>query len=109
MKKQNVFYKLIVAPIVLAAFVAGLVPPASSFAVSTSVADQQNATVPCKDFNVASPKHTPEAFNQRPLAFEINGGQTDKQVQFFARGSSYDIFLLSSGLTLTVNRIENSE
>ena len=33
------------------------------------------------------------SYGQLPLSFEVNQGQTDSQVQFLARGSSYTLFL----------------
>ncbi len=34
-----------------------------------------------------------QAFGKLPLAFEANGGQTDQQVKFLARGNGYTLFL----------------
>ncbi len=39
----------------------------------------------------------------RPLAFELNQGQTDPQVRFLARGQGYRAFVTPTGLTLSVD------
>jgi DNA-binding beta-propeller fold protein YncE len=42
------------------------------------------------------------AFGRLPLNFEMNMGQTDRQVHFSARGRGYTLFLTSSGAVLSL-------
>ena len=37
------------------------------------------------------------AFSRLPMSFEPNGGQTDSQVNYLARGSGYALLLTPSG------------
>jgi Beta-propeller repeat len=48
----------------------------------------------------ASAIDVPAAVRNRPLAFEANGGQTDPQVRFLARGAAYTVFLTSTEAVL---------
>ena len=43
------------------------------------------------------------AVGQLPLTFEVNQGQTSSQVQFFARGSGYNLFLSSDAATFALS------
>lgn len=45
-----------------------------------------------------------KGYDQLPLRFEINQGQTDPRVQFISRGPGYSIFLTSSGVTLALDQ-----
>src|SRR5215470_16608640 len=45
-----------------------------------------------------------EAYGRLPLSFEINRGQTDPQVKFFARGRGYTLFLTSDEAVLTLKK-----
>ncbi|MGH9766058.1 MAG: SBBP repeat-containing protein [Blastocatellia bacterium] len=47
-----------------------------------------------------------EAFGKLPMRFELNQGQTDSQVKFFARGPGYGLFLTPNEATLRL-RIED--
>ena len=44
------------------------------------------------------------AFGNLPLSFEANEGQTDREVQFIARGSGYNLFLTSSEAVLALSQ-----
>jgi hypothetical protein len=43
-------------------------------------------------------------YNQTPLSFEANQGQTDHQVKFLARAPGYTLFLTSDGATLAFKK-----
>src|SRR5438309_1316446 len=43
---------------------------------------------------------------RQPLSFEINQGQTDKQVKFMARGSGYTFFLTGNEAVLSLNKFQ---
>jgi len=44
-----------------------------------------------------------ETYGNLPLSFEANQGQTDKEVQFLARGSGYTIFLTGNEAVLSLS------
>ena len=44
------------------------------------------------------------SFSQRLLSFEVNRGQSDPKVKFFARGSGYDLFLTPTAAVLILTR-----
>src|ERR1035437_7109061 len=41
-------------------------------------------------------------FGKRPMSFEENRGQADRQVQFLSQGQGYSMFLTSSGVVLSL-------
>jgi hypothetical protein len=43
-----------------------------------------------------------DAYNQRPLSFEPNEGQTDARVRFFSRGPGYNVFLTATDAVLSL-------
>src|SRR4051794_24083416 len=43
------------------------------------------------------------AYGKMPLAFEANGGRTDKRVDFIARGAGYSMFLTPRESVLTLS------
>jgi hypothetical protein len=43
-----------------------------------------------------------ERYGKLPLRFEVNQGQTDKQVKFVSRGAGFELFLTSNGATFGV-------
>ena len=45
-------------------------------------------------------------FNQTPLVFEENHGQTDPRVQFLSRGKGYTTFLTAGGVVLSLRPME---
>ncbi|MCU1265596.1 MAG: uncharacterized protein JWM21_1914 [Acidobacteria bacterium] len=45
-----------------------------------------------------------DAYGQLPLSFEINRGQTNKQVKFLSRGAGYNLFLTASEAVLSLER-----
>src|ERR1700753_1491786 len=45
-------------------------------------------------------------YGKTPMSFEQNQGQTDKSVQFFARGSGYGLFLTSGDALLELERAQ---
>src|SRR5438445_11546172 len=45
-------------------------------------------------------------FARIPLSFEANQGQTDRQVQYLARGPGYTVFLTATEAVLALNRAE---
>jgi hypothetical protein len=45
----------------------------------------------------------PLSYSQVPLSFEANQGQTDRQVQFLARGQGYNIFLTAKEAVFAFN------
>jgi hypothetical protein len=49
---------------------------------------------------------TQTSYGQLPLDFEMNKGQTDGQVKFFARGPHYTVFLTSGQMVLTLRHSE---
>src|SRR5690349_2580796 len=64
----------------------------------------QAQTTKTKPANVssASTRHFAEAYGNLPLAFEANTGQTDRQVEFLARGQGYALFLTRNAETVLV-------
>src|SRR5262245_29039861 len=42
------------------------------------------------------------AYQNRALSFELNKGQFDSQVDYYARGRSYDVFINSSEVALNL-------
>jgi len=56
--------------------------------------------------SVASQGKYEAAYEQLPLAFEINEGQSDPQVKFQCRGAGYGLFLTGSDTVLALNRAE---
>ena len=73
----------------------------SSCIVLTLALRLEPATQPPKD-----PVALKAAYAQIPLAFEVNAGQTDAQVQYLARGSGYTIFLTAADAVL---KLQDSE
>src|SRR5438477_5397486 len=55
---------------------------------------------------VADAAPTPRLQNigRIPLSFEANQGQTDRQVQYLARGPGYTVFLTATEAVLALNR-----
>jgi PKD domain-containing protein/beta-propeller repeat-containing protein/all-beta uncharacterized protein/S-layer family protein len=53
--------------------------------------------------------HASTAFNQQPLRFEANLGQTDPQVKFLARGLGFSLFLTSTEAVLSLRKDEGEE
>lgn len=47
-----------------------------------------------------------EAYTKMPLSFEANLGQTDKQVNFLARGKGYSVFLTPTEVVLTLRQTQ---
>jgi len=43
-------------------------------------------------------------YGRLPLSFEVNEGQTDKQVKFFARGAGYGLFLTPAQAVLALKK-----
>src|ERR1051326_665165 len=54
-------------------------------------------------------KQLNEFYGRLPLSFELNQGQTDKQVKFISRSSSYDLYLTSTEAVLVLPKKEESE
>jgi hypothetical protein len=52
----------------------------------------------------AAPKPAAKLYNQVPLSFEANQGQTDRQVKFLARAPGYTLFLTGDGATLAFKK-----
>ncbi|HKS97368.1 MAG TPA: hypothetical protein VJV74_14700, partial [Terriglobia bacterium] len=50
-----------------------------------------------------------EAFGRLPLSFELNQGQTDRQVKFLAHGSGYTLFLTGHEAVLTLQATKKPE
>jgi len=50
-----------------------------------------------------------KAYGKLPLAFEINNGQTDRQVQFLARGSGYNIFLTPAESVIVLSQTSSAQ
>ncbi|HEX9945866.1 MAG TPA: hypothetical protein VGG03_27990, partial [Thermoanaerobaculia bacterium] len=50
----------------------------------------------------APPARLVKGYGRRPLAFEENRGQTDKQVKFLSRGSGYSPFLTATEAVLAL-------
>jgi hypothetical protein len=44
-----------------------------------------------------------DAYGQLPLSFEANGGQTNAQIKFLARGGGYSLFLTSTETVLSLD------
>jgi hypothetical protein len=57
------------------------------------------------------PTHRAEAgakYDKLPMSFEANGGQTDNQVKFLARGADYAVFLTNQEAVLTLQEDEKA-
>jgi PKD domain-containing protein/all-beta uncharacterized protein/beta-propeller repeat-containing protein/S-layer family protein len=50
-----------------------------------------------------------QSFNQQPLRFEANLGQTDAEVKFLARGPGFSLFLTSTEAVLSLRKDEGGE
>jgi hypothetical protein len=48
-----------------------------------------------------------ESFEQLPMSFEANRGQTDPQVEFVSRGSGYTLFLTKNDAVFALNAASN--
>ncbi len=59
------------------------------------------ASVCAAQESVPAPRPQPR-YNQAPLTFEENRGQTDPQVKFLSRAKGYTAFLTASGVVLSV-------
>src|ERR1041384_1054459 len=66
----------------------------------------QNADNNLPAINTTSPAkaRVAENFGRLPLSFELNKGQTDKQVKFLSHGPGYDLFLTSTEAVLRVQK-----
>ncbi len=49
------------------------------------------------------------AYDELPLSFQPNHGQTDKQVKFLSRGDGYTLFLTQSEAVLALSQPENKQ
>lgn len=47
-------------------------------------------------------------YGKLPLSFEVNEGQTDRQVRFLSRGPGYGLFLTATGAVLTLRKRQSS-
>ncbi len=47
-------------------------------------------------------------YGRLPLSFEVNNGQSDSRVKFLARGQGYGLFLTSTGVVLSLNKISTA-
>ncbi len=47
-----------------------------------------------------------ESYGKLPLSFELNQGQTDKEVKFLSRGPGYSLFLTPTEAVLTLAKPE---
>jgi hypothetical protein len=63
----------------------------------------------CSTLNIATGVHNQaqisEIYGRLPLSFEANGGQSDGQVNFVARGSGYTLFLASAEAVLRLGSV----
>src|SRR6185369_11519528 len=66
----------------------------------------QNAdnNLPTANTTTPTKARVAENFGRLPLSFELNKGQTDKQVKFLSHGPSYDLFLTSTEAVLRVQK-----
>lgn len=56
-----------------------------------------------KQLDAATKANVLSTYTKLPLRFEANQGQTDKQVNFLARGNSYNVFLTPTEAVLTLH------
>src|ERR1700751_2917573 len=61
------------------------------------VASAQNLSSPGNNFGSSRAQ---ASYEQLPLTFEANWGQTDARVKFLARGSGYTVFLTAGKMVL---------
>jgi hypothetical protein len=84
----------------VAASRAGLSPDVSTTALAARV------TAQAPRHGIAAPPATPErraeSYGKLPLSFEVNQGQTDRQVKFLSRGRGYALFLTGDEAVLTL-------
>ena len=82
----------VISALVLTLFAAGLVSAASAELVNaTSTRHSRESGNP--EVDPAAKARISENYGKLPLAFEVNNGQTDKQVDFLSRGAGYSLFL----------------
>jgi hypothetical protein len=70
--------------------------------VSTPWVDPPKASSPAS-LSIADVRST---YDQLPLSFEANQGQTDHQVKFLSRGQGYNLFLTSTEAVLVLTSLE---
>ncbi len=99
-QRQGIFLKTSVLgslALVLSLATPGATIPVGSNA-STSNSPSQNQP------DAATKARVLQAYAKLPLSFEANQGQTDKQVNFLARGNGYSVFLTPSEAVLTLRQ-----
>jgi len=62
----------------------------------------------CHQHSLATPAATASTA-KLPITFEINQGQVDAKVKFFARGGGYSLFLTGDGSVLSVTRTDGDK
>jgi hypothetical protein len=85
---------LIALGVVLASLVAAAAPPGA--ARTTARAEPEPGAAASEALT------SPGAYGRLPLSFERNGGQTDPQVQYLARGAGYTLFLTAQEAVLAL-------
>lgn len=50
-----------------------------------------------------------QSFASRPLGFEVNQGQTDSRVKYFAHGNGYTLFLTADGAVISAARMHSAD
>ena len=86
-------------------------PPASAAAMVIGYGSADATTAPAS-MSIAPPQAAAKAsqptvsasYGNLPIAFELNQGQTDARVKFFARGQGYGLYLNAAEAVLDLHR-----
>jgi hypothetical protein len=69
-----------------------------------TVSVNQAVSTPATPLSAAQKKDWSRGYGKLPLAFEVNQGQTNPDVQFLAHGAGYQLFLTSQEAVLTLRQ-----
>lgn len=102
------------ALILAAAWIMTRVPFSRPSSVSLSPSAASQPAAPFAPQLQLQPKVSPaararlvETYGKLPLSFEINRGQSDRQVKFLSRGSGYTLFLTGDEAVLSLRRADS--
>lgn len=96
LRKTSIFGSLV---LVLSLATPGATIPADSNAATSNLPAQNQ-------IDAVTKARVLEAYTKMPLSFEANLGQTDKQVNFLARGKGYSVFLTPTEVVLTLRQTQ---
>ncbi|HEV7394948.1 MAG TPA: SBBP repeat-containing protein [Pyrinomonadaceae bacterium] len=82
----------------------GLVLPGLTTRSAAKSHGESNSTPNSTNAENLDAKLSGETYGRIPLSFEVNEGQTDRQVQFLSRGAGYTIFLTPTKAVLSLQQ-----